>query len=116
MKQKTWTGWLELIVGILLLAEGIHTLTRPDAALIGLSFLYGCLAVFTGIYVIRITLGNAHYYFSLIVNIIGLVLAVFMLINPFLTILSVSYIIGCYLIFLGIDGIVIALNTLGTHR
>ena len=48
MRQKSWMGWMELIVGILLLAGGIYTLMRPGNSLVGISFLYGCLAVFTG--------------------------------------------------------------------
>lgn len=180
MREKTWTGWLELIAGILLLAGGIYTLICPNTALVGVTALYGCLAVFTGILdivlyvkmerrtgfgpalalvtgilsilagicllfqpaigawvlvwifpiwfiahcisqlahlsIIRMIAGDAHYYFSLIVNIIGLVLGILMLVNPFLTVVSVPYIIGCYLIFLGVDAMVMALNTLGSGR
>lgn len=179
MRQKSWMGWMELIVGILLLAGGIYTLMRPGNSLVGISFLYGCLAVFTGaldilfyvnmerrtgfspvlalvtgildiiagvillfqpavgawvlvwvfpiwfiahcisqlahLSVIRMISGSAYYYFSLIVNIIGLILGIFMLVNPFLTMVSVPYMIGCYLIFLGIDGIVLALATFANH-
>ena len=180
MKMKTWVEWLELLVGILLLIGGIYTLIHPSASLAGISFLYGCLAIFTGIldivfYVqmdrrtgfgpatalitgilgvlaglcltfqpaigawvlawgfpiwfivhcvsrlsrlnrIRFLTGNGHYYFSLVVNIIGLILGFFMLVNPFLALVSVPYIIGCYLILLGIDGIVVALITIGNKR
>lgn len=180
MRQKNWIGWLGLIAGILLLVGGIYTLIYPSTALVGVTFLYGCLAVFTGIldivfyarmerrtgfgpvlalitgilsilagicllfqpvigawvlvwvfpiwfiahcisqlshlYMIRIIAGNVPYYFSLIINIIGLILGIFMLVNPFLTMVSVPYMIGCYLIFLGVDGIVMALNILGSNR
>lgn len=174
MKKRNWIGWMELIVGILLLAGGIYTLMNPSASLTGLSFLYGCMAVFTGIldivfyvqmdrrtgfgpvmalltgilsilagiclvfqpaigtwvlvwmfpiwfivhcvsqlshlYIIRITAGNAYYYFSMIVNIIGLILGIFMAFNPIFAVISIPYMIGCYLILLGIDGIVVALT------
>lgn len=52
----------------------------------------------------------------LIINIVGLILGIFMLVNPFLTMVSIPYMIGCYLIFLGADGIVMALNILGSNR
>ena len=41
-------------------------------------------------------------------NILGLILAVLMLFSPMFTLMSLDTIIGCYLILLGVDGIVLA--------
>lgn len=49
-------------------------------------------------------------------NILGLILGVLMIFNPFLSFLSASYLIGIYLIFLGIDSLVFALNLLDSRR
>lgn len=170
-------GWGELIVGILLIVLGVYTFFRPSSALTGVVFLYGILAIVTGIMdivfyvkvethtgfgpavslvtgilsliagvlllinpsagkwaitilfplwfithcisrlthlpVIRWIAGTGYYYFTLVVNIIGLILGVFMIFNPFLSILSVGYIIGAYLLVLGVDHIVMAVSKVG---
>ncbi len=49
MKKRSGFGWMGLIVGTLLVALGIFTFIRSGAALTGLVFLYGFLAVLTGI-------------------------------------------------------------------
>ena len=48
--------------------------------------------------------------FSLIINIIGLILGVFMILNPWAAWFSLSDLIGCYLLIVGIEGIVMALG------
>ena len=65
---------------------------------------------------IRVMAGNVMYYFTLVVNIIGLILGFLMLFQPILTLLSASYIAGMYLILLGVDGIAIAFSGIGSRR
>ncbi len=177
MKRRSMLGWGELIVGILLVVFGIYTFVRPSSALTGIVFLYGILAIVTGIMdiafyvkvekhtgfgpavslvtgilsliagilllinpnagkwamtilfplwfithcisrlthlpVIRWTAGTGYYYLTLVINVIGLILGVFMIFNPFLSFLSVGYVIGAYLLILGIDHIVVAVSKVG---
>lgn len=54
--------------------------------------------------------------FTLIVNILGLVLGFLMVVNPLFSFLTAGYLIGAYLLFLGIDSLVFALNLLCTRR
>lgn len=179
MRSKSRLGWGELIVGILLLVLGGFTFARPSSALTGIVFLYGILAVVTGILdivfyaqmekrtgfgpalslvtgilsviagililinplagkwtmmilfpiwfithcisqlarlpIIRWTAGTGYYYFTMVVNIIGLILGVYMIFDPFLSLLSVTYIIGGYLLLLGIDHVVLAVSKIGTR-
>ncbi|WP_330639403.1 DUF308 domain-containing protein, partial [Anaerostipes butyraticus] len=61
---------------------------------------------------IRITSGTGNYYFTLFVNIIGLILGIMMIFDPIISFFSIGYLIGIYLIFLGIDSIVFTLNLL----
>ena len=176
MKKRSAFGWSELIIGIVLLLLGIFTFMRPYKALTGIVFVYGILAVITGIAdilfyvkveqrtgfgpavslvtgilsllagilllfnpgtgswamavlfrlwfvahcisqlthlpVIRLTAGTGYYYFSLIVNILGLVLGFFMIFDPVLSLFSVGYIIGCYLLLTGIDHLVLGISNL----
>lgn len=180
MKRRSGFGWLELILGILLILLGIFTLASPDLALTGLVVVYGIIAIVMGIadivlYVrleryigfgpvvslisgilsvmsgfmllvypnagkwvlsllfpiwfiahcisrlshlqtIRMTAGNGMYYFTLIVNIIGLILGFMMLLRPVFTLLSVTYIVSLYLILLGVDSIAIAISGIGSRR
>ncbi len=174
MRKRSRFGWMELIVGILLILLGIFTLVSPNSTLTGVIMIYGLIAVMTGIAdivfyvkmarytgfgptvslisgllsvmagvmllvypgavkwtlallfpiwfiahcisrlshlnVIRATAGNFHYYFSLIVNILGLILGFFMLIRPVVALITFGLINVFIRILLGIDSIVSALS------
>lgn len=49
MKKHSEFGWMELIVGILLILLGIFTFMRPGSMLTGIVVVYGIIAVITGI-------------------------------------------------------------------
>ena len=176
-RRHSGFGWMELIVGILLVILGIFTLARPGALLTGLVFLYGLAAVVMGIadivlYIhverflgfaptlslisgilsvmtgvmlaaypeagvlvltilfpiwfmahcisrlahlghIRFVAGNGIYYFTMAVNIIGLLLGFLMLLNPLSTLTAIRLFAGFYLILLGIDSVVTAFSPMG---
>mgnify|MGYP002798497393 FL=1 len=178
MRRRSGFGWMELIVGILLILLGIFTLFSPGSALTGVVILYGILAVITGIadvvlYVkmerfvglgpsislvsgilsimsglallafpeagkwifsllfpiwfiahcisrlmnlgmIRLLAGKFRYYLALILNILGLILGFLMLFQPFLSALSISFIIAVYLILLGAESIAMASGEMGS--
>ena len=180
MRRRSGFGWLELLIGIGLIALGILAFAKPDFALTSLVFAYGIAAVVMGIadivlyiqvehytgfgpvvslvsgilsvmsgmmllvypragamvltllfpiwfiahcisrlahlHMIRLTAGKVMYYFTLIVNIIGLVLGFMMLLRPLVSLLSASYIAGTYLILLGVDGIVVAFSGMGSRK
>lgn len=179
MRNRKMLGWGELIVGIAFIVLGAITFVRPSSALSGIVFVYGLMAVASGIadivyYVkmerrtgfgpamslvtgilsilagiflllnidagkwtlvllfpiwfithciarlcrlseIRLLAGTGYYYFTLIVNIIGLVLGFAMIFNPAVSFFSVSYIIDLYLILMGIDYIVQAVSDVGAR-
>lgn len=171
MRRRSRYGWLELIEGILLILLGIYTLFNPGDMIRGITFIYGILAVITGISdivfyakteryigfgptialvsgilsilaglmllmypnagelimtlllpiwfiahsVSRLThlplvrlAGSFFYYFTMIVNIMGIILGYLMIIWPAIALFSAGFIIGFYLILLGIDSVVIA--------
>ena len=177
MKRRSEFGWLEFIIGVLLILLGVLAFARPDSALTGMVLAYGIAAILMGIadiilYIqverytgfgpylslisgilsvmsgimllvypgtgmvvlsilfpiwfiahcisrlahighIRYIAGKGIYYFSLIVNIIGLILGCLMFLRPFFTLTAISYLAGVYLILLGIDAIVVAVSRLG---
>ena len=180
MKRRSAFGWGELAIGFILLVLGIFTFARPSSALTGIVFVYGILAVVTGIAdivfyakveqhagfgpaislvtgilsllagiallfnpgagkwamvvlfplwfiahcisrlthlpIIRLTTGTGYYYFTLVVNILGLLLGFVMIFNPLLSFFSVSYVIGGYLILIGLDHLVLGVSNVGTPR
>lgn len=177
MKRRSKFGWMELIIGILLIVLGIFTFLQPGGVLSGAVFVYGLLAIITGVAdivfyvkmerhtgfgpavalvsgilsviagllimvypgaaawalvilfplwfimhcisrlthlgIVRYVAGNGNYYFSMVVNILGLVLGFLMLLQPVLAVVSMSFIIGAYLILLGVDSIVLAFSNVG---
>ena len=147
MRRYTGFGWLELVVGVLLIILGIATLIKPGSVLTGVIVVYGIIALLTGIddiifyakmeqhlalllpmwfiahciarlshlNIIRFTAGNVMYYFSLVMNILGLLLGCLMLVRPAVTLFSFGWIIGIYLIVLGADSVVLGCSKLGSN-
>lgn len=177
MRRRSGFGWLELIIGILLIVLGIWTFVDPRNALTGMVFVYGIAAIITGVsdiilYVqserytgfgpvislisgilsvmsgimllvypgagaivltllfpiwfiahcisrlthlhhIRLIAGNGMYTFTLVINIIWLILGFMMLLSPMFALTTLRYFVSGYLIFLGIDSILLAASPLG---
>lgn len=179
MRRRSGFGWLELLIGVLLIVLGVLAFARPDATLTGMVYAYGVAAIVMGVadiilYIqvekytglgpilslisgilsvmsgimllvypgagmvvltvlfpvwfiahcisrlvhighIRYIAGKGIYYFSLIVNVIGLILGFMMFLRPLFTLTAISYLAGVYLILLGIDAIVMAVSRMGTR-
>ena len=180
MRRRSGFGWLELAIGILLIALGVLAFVKPDLALTSLVFAYGAAAVVMGVadiilYIrverftgfgpmlsliagilsvmsgvmllvypgtgvlvltvlfpiwfiahcisrlthlghIRFVAGDGMYYFTLIVNIIGLILGFLMIFNPFFTLTTIRCFAGVYLLLLGVDSVVMAASRMGNRR
>ena len=76
-------------------------------------FLTHCISNLTHLNWVRLTAGRVNYTISLVLNILGIMLATLMLLHPVLSAVSMSLTIGFYLILLGVDGIVLALSGMG---
>ena len=177
MKRRSGFGWLELVIGIVLIGLGILVLVKPHLALTGLVFAYGIAAVVmgladlllfieverytgfgptlslisgvlsvmaglilvvypgTGVLVltvlfpiwfiahaisrlahlghIRFVAGDGVYYFTLIINMIGLILGILMVIYPLFTLTAIRYFASTYLFLLGLDSVVVAVSRMG---
>ena len=106
---------LSLITGILSVMSGIMILAYPDAGKWALSILFPmwfiahCVSQLARIGMARIAGRYFYYYFSLITNIIGIVLGFMMIASPslsFMTMQTMCYIVAFYLLLLGIEGVV----------
>lgn len=122
VKLERRTGFgpaASLVTGIISILAGIMILLEPVAGVITLSWLFPiwfichCISRLTNLGLTRVIAGKTYYYFSLVINILGLIVGIMMLFDPFVSMFTMAYMVGFYLIMLGIDGIVVALGTLG---
>ena len=49
-------------------------------------------------------------------NVLGLILGMMMLVRPWLSLLSIQYIISFYLILLGVDCVILAVSSIGSRQ
>lgn len=179
MRRRSGFGWLELVIGILLIGLGVLAFARPALALTGMVFVYGIAAVVMGVadiilYIqaerytgfapilslvsgilsvmsgvmlmtypktgvlvltvlfpiwfiahcisrlvhlnhIRFVAGDGVYCVTLLLNIAGLILGMLMLFSPMLTLTTLRWFSGAYLILLGIDSVVMGVSRMGTR-
>ena len=119
MERRTGFGPVAALVsGILSVLTGILVLAQPAAGSITLTILFPiwfiahCISGLARLPLIRWTAGNLSYYFALIVNIIGLIVGLMMLCSPVLSMLSLPWLAGLYLLLLGINSIVLGIQKL----
>ena len=113
---------VSLISGALSVMTGVMLLVYPDAGkwvmslLFPLWFLAHGIARLSSLHTVRLWAGDFTYYFTLILNVTGLVLGGLMLVNPLVSWMSACYIISFYLILLGVDCIILAFSKLGSRK
>lgn len=120
VRVERYTGFgptLSLISGILSVMCGVMLLIYPNAGKWVLSLLFPiwfiahCISRLSRVDMLRMMGGRFAYYFTLIVNILGLILGVLMFFYPvvtFMTLRVMGYFAAVYLVLLGIDSIVLA--------
>lgn len=125
IRVERFTGFgpsLSLVSGILSVMAGIMLAAYPGAGVMVLTLLFPiwfiahCLSRLGHLSAIRFISGDGIYYFTLVVNIIGLVLGFMMFLSPLFTLETIRIFAGLYLVLLGIDSIVIAFSPIGRRR
>ena len=112
---------VSLLSGTLSVMAGVMLLVYPNAGklilsvLVPLWFLAHCISRLSNLNKIRFFAGEFPYYFTLILNVLGLALGGLMILNPWISLLSVPIIIGIYLLLLGVDCLILAFSKLGTR-
>lgn len=122
VKVEKYVGFgpsVSLISGVLSIMSGIMLLVYPNAGkwvltlLFPIWFIAHCISRLSHLGTIRVVAGSFYYYFALIVNILGIVLGVIMILNPFISAISISLTVGAYLILTGVESVIIAFSRLG---
>lgn len=120
VKSARFTGFgpmLSLISGIMSVMCGIMILAYPEAGKWALTLLFPiwfiahCISRLAHIGIIRMFECSFYYYFTVAVNIVGILLGFFMVFSPvltFVTMRTVAYIAAVYLILFGSESIVAA--------
>lgn len=121
IQVNRFTGFgpmLSLISGILSVMSGIMLLVQPRIGVLVLTVLFPiwfiahCISRLAHLGHIRFVAGNGMYYFTLTVNIIGLILGILMVFNPFFTLTTIRGFASAYLILLGIDSVALSVSQL----
>lgn len=105
---------VSLVSGILSVMAGIMLIAYPRAGalvlgvLFPLWFIAHCISRLSRLYGIRSWTWPGAYYCAVTLNVIGVVLGVMLIVHPWLAIASVSWIVGLYLILLGIESLMVA--------
>ena len=124
VQVERYTGFgpvLSLIPGILSVMSGVMLVVYPRTGVLVLTVLFPiwfiahCISRLVHLGHIRFVGGNGLYYFTLAVNIIGLILGLMMFMSPLLTLTTIRYFASLYLILLGIDSVVMAFSRMGTR-
>ena len=119
VKAERYTGFgpvVSLISGIFSIMAGVMLLVYPDAGkwvlimLIPIWFIAHCVSRVAHLNTVCYVINRSYYHFSLVMNIIGIVLGCMMIIWPSILLFSAGVLIGIYMIIQGIDSIVTALN------
>jgi uncharacterized membrane protein HdeD (DUF308 family) len=114
---KNW--WWFLIIGALSVAAGIAIFSRPVAGYVGLSILFSWVMVGTGISQILFSISVNNFMrgwgWTLVSGILDLAIGTYLLIYPAVTMATLPFFVGFYLIFRAIYliGTSIDLNFLG---
>lgn len=122
VKVERYTGFgpiVSLVSGILSVMAGVMLVVYPGAGKWVLSLLFPiwfiahCISRLSHLNVVRAVAGKFYYFFSLVINIIGLILGCIMIFRPVVSLWSAGITVGSYLVLLGTDSIMRAFNKIG---
>lgn len=112
--KSDWTPSASLVLGVLNILMGVLLMTNLWASLMSLSFLipfwmiFMCIARLFELDYIRKYAGNGMYWYSLIINVLGMLASFVMLFFPAMHLHTMGLIIGFYLLLASIELIIYA--------
>lgn len=125
IEMEHYTGFgpmLALISGVLSVMTGLMLVVYPGAGAFVLTILFPIwfiahsISRLAHLEHIRFVAGNGMYYFTLIINLIGLFLGILMVFNPLFALTTIRYFASAYLILLGADSVAMAVSRMGRRR
>lgn len=122
IEVERYTGFgpiLALISGVLSVMTGLMLVVYPTTGALVLTFLFPIwfiahvISRLAHLGHIRLVAGDGVYYFTLVVNLIGLFLGILMVIHPLFTLSTLRCFASAYLILLGVDSVTMAVSRMG---
>jgi len=99
---------LSLVTGIFSILAGLLLLFNLSAGkwamtiLFPMWFIAHCASRLSTLALTRLAAGRGMFYFSLVINILGLFLGIFLLFAPLVTYVAIAYLVGSFFILSGI--------------
>ena len=125
VKMEHFTGFgpiVSLVTGILSVMAGFMLAAHPEAGnwalamILPIWIIAHCISRLSHLNYVRFRLGTTYYYLTMIVNILGLIAGILLVFRPAITIFSIGFLVGLYLILEGIDCIMAALGGRNYYR
>lgn len=107
--RSDWSPASALIMGILNIVMGILLLSDVWVGMLAMSFLFPfwmifmCITRLCNLSVVRRLAGNGAFWFSLIVNVLGMLAGFVLLFFPGVSMITLSYLIAFYLLLAAIE-------------
>ncbi|MGM0219486.1 HdeD family acid-resistance protein [Enterococcus sp. AZ126] len=106
------SNWI-LVIGIIDLLVGIFFLLHLALGMVVSPFIFAiwfiCDSVERVLHKdVAKQISNGYYYFSLIVNILGIIIGILLFLNPVVSALTIAFLVGFYLLLAGINYLIAA--------
>ncbi len=109
---KHW--WLSLVVGVLFILLALSLMFTPIASYVALSILFSVSIFVAGIFEIIFSVANkkviVNWGWNLAIGIIDLIIGLYLLFNPGLSMAILPYVVAFWLMFRGFSAIAYALD------
>ena len=110
VKMERFTGFgpvISLVTGILGIMAGFMLIAHPGAGTWALAMILP-IWIIAHLSLIHMHFGMTYYTISLILNILGLIVGILLIFRPMITLLSMGFLVGAFLIIEGAECIVVA--------
>ncbi len=108
-------GGLLIVAGILDILLGIFMVFNMYVTVVALPYIFAIWFIFDSLFRL-LTVGRAravgtgYFWISLILSILGVIVGVLLLFNPVVAALSLSFLVGFYLMMVGVECVVFAFS------
>lgn len=115
-KVKELTGYkayMPIIIGVIDILIGLYLLFNLNIGIVALPFVFAIWFIMDsifGLFTLDLakTVSSGYFWFSLIVDILGIVVGIILLMNPLSSALTLSFLVGFYFMIFGITNIIYA--------
>lgn len=114
LKELTgYKGKMPLVIGFIDILVGIFFLFNIGTGVSALPFVFAVWFIVDSVLALFTTdiardISHEYYWFTVVINILGIILGIMLLFNPITSVLTLSFLVGFYFMLFGINHIVYA--------